>query len=96
MFYVLNVTFIPFFCVLQCARDGTLVYRFHATDADKDKSTNGKVQYRFDNSSSTDSQFLNLNQATGQLTIRKSLDRENKSSLLVNTMYYFQTLCDMN
>ncbi|XP_041364066.1 protocadherin-like wing polarity protein stan [Gigantopelta aegis] len=72
----------------ECARIGATVYQFTATDADKDKIHNGKVEYRFDNSSSTDYHYLNIDRNSGELTINKHLDRENKSVLLIRVVAY--------
>ncbi|PVD37769.1 hypothetical protein C0Q70_00370 [Pomacea canaliculata] len=73
----------PVPAVPECVRSGSSIYTFNATDDDKDKDTNGKVQYFLDNTltSADDLAFFRLDVDTGDLTLAqgKSFDSETKA-----------------
>lgn len=84
-------------CFLQCVRSGSSIYTFNATDDDKDKDTNGKVQYFLDNTltSADDLAFFRLDVDTGDLTLAqgKSFDSETKARFEVRRSSLLQCGC---
>ncbi|PVD37770.1 hypothetical protein C0Q70_00371 [Pomacea canaliculata] len=76
--------------VSECLEPGSSIYTFLATDEDKDKDTNGKVEYFLDNTTirADDLVFFRLDRDSGVLTLapNKKFDRETKSQFVLRIL----------
>ncbi|XP_071105206.1 cadherin-23-like [Haliotis cracherodii] len=81
-----NVTDIP--PIPECSRMNSNIFRFYATDADKDKNNNGKVEFNMTDTSDVTTQHFNLDKVTGSLTIIKKLNSETQSKFTFKVMAY--------
>ncbi|CAL1540911.1 unnamed protein product [Lymnaea stagnalis] len=74
----------PIPAIPECARHGFSVYQFNATDADKEKSTNGLVHYYLVNGTDAPGwELFNLDAQTGSLTVAAALDADGNGLLKI-------------
>ena len=83
---VLSGTNAIFPSLFKCVTVGASITKFKAEDDDRDKNTNGKVQFFFDNaiSNAADLQYFTLNKVTGVLYSAKPFDRETQAQFQVS------------
>ncbi|XP_076446801.1 cadherin-23-like [Babylonia areolata] len=72
----------------ECSPTETHIVTFTATDDDRNKETNGKVQYFFDNATSNlrDLPYFNLNPDTGLLTSARIFNREQQAHFQIGVI----------
>ncbi|KAK6169010.1 hypothetical protein SNE40_020141 [Patella caerulea] len=73
--------------IKECLNVSDRIYGFKATDADKELSTNGKVQYIFDNETLTDDwKYFNIDVNSGEMFLAKKVDRETKAEFKIRVI----------
>ncbi|XP_067671512.1 cadherin-23-like [Haliotis asinina] len=84
-----NVTDIP--PIPECARVQSQIVQFFATDADRDKVYNGKVEFNMTNDTpDTTKQYFSLDKSTGSLTVKQKLDSEVQNTFTLKVLAYDQ------
>ena len=83
---VLSGTNAIFPSLFKCVTVGASITTFKAEDDDRDKNTNGKVQFFLDNATSNaaDLQYFRLDKDTGELFSTKQFDRETRAHFHVS------------